>query len=73
MKSKEQKNIYERTLRVTAILIRTGVSVQYTFTQHKKRDEAFSLVINGDEELFDLDDIVILTVKRQSMNIRKTI
>lgn len=62
--SDEQKSSYERTLKVTAIFRRHDEPTQFTFEQFKKKDEAFKLIVNTTDGLFELGDIVTLTIAK---------
>ncbi len=64
MDEEEEKNIYERTLQVTMIITQFKEPIQYQFEQFKKRDEPFKLTVISPVQLFNLGDIVALTIAK---------
>ena len=61
----EQKNGYERTLKVTAIYRQFDERTQFTFEQFKKRDDVFKMLIHASDGMFELGDIVTLTIAKK--------
>lgn len=69
--SREQKGVYEQTLKVVAILHKHNDRTQFTLVQAKTKGEQFNLTIHGSTELFGMGDVVELKIIKKKAKVKK--